>query len=246
MSSRKQMRLTRLAELISDRVSLHVRDAAEILGVSEMTIRRDVRSNGELFGFLGGYIVQKAQSGARTPYDLGSAADLNGNEKREVCRRCLTYIQPQDTIFVDCGTTLVHLIDLLPNDIEITLVCYALNIADRAVRKPNINVVLVGGKYHPLTASFSALGSENLFAELAITTGFFSAAGFDPDLGATCANFHETASKKAAIVSSQQKILVIDSSKIGKVQPARYANSSEFNLILTEKGQLDVSEADSQ
>lgn len=210
-----------------------------MLDVSEMTIRRDVRENAEQFEYLGGHIVPADKHFRHTPYDLSIAADVHEAEKKKVCLHCLPYTENQDIIFVDCGTTLVHLIDLLPNDTELTVVCYAMNVADRAVRKPNLKLVLVGGKYHSPTATFSGLESEAIFAKLGITTGFFSAAGLDDTLGATCTNFNETVQKRAALASTQRKILAMDSSKIGKVQPARYASLDEFDVILTEDGPFE-------
>jgi DeoR family deoxyribose operon repressor len=239
MDNRKQHRLKNLQNLIAERSSLHIKDAAEMLDVSEMTIRRDVRENAEQFEYLGGHIVPADKHLRRTPYDLGMAADVHEVEKKQACLRCLQYTENQDIIFVDCGTTLVYLIDLLPKDTELTVVCYALNVADRAVRKPNLKLVLVGGEYHSPTATFAGLESEAIFAKLGINTGFFSAAGLDENIGATCTNFNETVQKRAALANTQRKILVMDSSKIGKVTPARYANIDEFDVILTEDGPFE-------
>lgn len=244
MGNRKQHRLKNLQDLIAERSSLHIKDAAEMLDVSEMTIRRDVRENAEQFEYFGGHIVPADKHLRRTPYDLGIAADVHETEKKRACLHCLPYTENQDIIFVDCGTTLVHLIDLLPNDIELTVICYALNVADRAIRKPKIKLVLVGGEYHSPTASFAGLGAEDMFAKLGITIGFFSAAGLDENLGATCTNFNESVQKRAAIANTKRKILVVDSSKIGKVQPARYANIDEFEAILTEDGPFEFPHAE--
>ena len=240
MSNRKQNRLTKLRALIDEHVSLHIKDAAEKLDVSEMTVRRDVSENAHLFVYLGGHIVTADKHSRRTPYDLGIATDIREAEKQRACQHCLPLIENQDIIFVDCGTTLIHLIDLLPGDVDITVVCYALNVADRAIRKPNIKLVLVGGEYHAPTASFSGLGAETMFGELAIGAGFFSAAGLDQKLGATCSSFAEAIQKRAAMACTKQKILVMDSAKIGKVHPARYADVEHFDVILTEYGPFNL------
>ena len=236
MGNRKQNRLSRLLDLITASSSTHIRDAAEILDVSEITIRRDIRANPDKFEYLGGHIVPANQLSNRTPYDLGLAADIHELEKILACEQCLPYAIGEDIIFVDCGTTLVHLIDLIPTDIEISVVCCAMNVADRAVRKPNVKLIMIGGEYHPPTTSFHGLGAEALFDRLGIGTGFFSAAGIHGELGASCTHFNEIPIKQAAMASSTRKVLVADSSKIGKVQPARYAAINDFDLVLTEQG----------
>ncbi|ASJ74411.1 DeoR/GlpR family DNA-binding transcription regulator [Granulosicoccus antarcticus] len=239
MASRKQKRLSQLLDLISEQSSMHIRDAAEVLDVSEMTIRRDIRDNPDKFGHLGGHIVPANKLSHRASYDLGIETDIHDQEKRQACQQCLPFAITEDIIFVDCGTTLVHLMDLLPHDLEISIVCHALNIADRAVRKSNVNLILMGGQYHSPTSSFHGLGAEAMFQRLGISTGFFSAAGIHPLHGATCTHFNEVAVKQAAMNSTTRRILVADSSKIGKVSPARYASIEDFDLILTEQGSFE-------
>ena len=239
LNSRKEARLRKLRDVISERHSVHVKDAAEFLNVSEMTVRRDIRENPQDFGYLGGYIVLANGQFGRTPYNLENAANTNEEAKKKACAYCLSEIKSKDTVFVDCGTTLVHFIDMLPLDIEISLVCYALNIADRAIRNPKIKLIMIGGEYHPATASFAPLGNDNMFDSLAIDTGFFTAAGIDPKLGATCPTFHEANQKQAAMEKCQRRILVVDNSKVGKIHPACFSRVSEFDRMITENGNLE-------
>lgn len=240
MTTRKQQRLATMRAVIAKNRSLHVKAAAELLGVSEMTVRRDIQENAAEFDYLGGHIVLVNDPAHRQPYDLGLAFDRNKSAKRAACEHCLPLIQSADTIFVDCGTTLVHLIDLLPDDLTITVVCYALNVVDRVVRKPNLKLVLIGGEYHAETASFSLLKDDTAFSTLSFNIGFFSAAGLDVTLGASCSSFHEAIQKRAAMDRSLQKILVIDSSKTGQTRAAKFADMREFDQIYTENGPLNL------
>lgn len=244
MSSRKEIRLKRLKSAVEQNKALHVRDAAEMLDVSEMTIRRDVRENHDLFDFIGGHIILTDSGMARAPYELSRADEVNPTAKQAACAHCLPLIRPKDVIFVDCGTTLAHLVSALPNDMDLTLICYALNIADLAIRKPNVHLILIGGVYHPTTASFYPMQEDPILSNIAINTAFFSAAGLDFRLGATCTTFHEAAIKRSAMQRAQQKVLVVDSSKIGQLRTARFADAAEFDHIFTEAGPLDIHEAD--
>lgn len=240
MSERKKTRLAKLRDAVSEHNSLHVKDAAEMLDVSEMTVRRDLRDNPGEFDYFGGHIVLTNGGSSLAPYDLGRATELFESEKKAACKHCLQYIRPKDTIFVDCGTTLVHLVNMLPNDAELTLACFALNIADQAIRKPNIKLVLIGGIYQPATASFSPIQPETSFEGLAFNVGFFTAAGLDRKLGATCMTFREAIQKRAAMSKAHKSILVTDSSKIETVRPACFGQVDEFDFILTEKGVIDL------
>ncbi len=235
---RKQARVTRLLDEVTRQKSLHVRDAAELLDVSEMTVRRDVRNNENFFQFLGGHIMAADGSAQRTPYDLTEASERNEAAKKAACAACVPLIREKDTIFVDCGTTLPHLVGMIPVDMEVTLICYALNIADMAVRKPNIRLVVIGGTYHPPTASFYPLDEDATLAQFAIGHAFISAAGVDADLGATCTTFREAGLKRAAMARARSSVLVVDRSKIGQIKSACIADLAEFDVILTEKGEM--------
>lgn len=243
MSSRKAARVSALTDALSQRRVLHIRDAALLLDVSEMTVRRDVSENPGLFGYFGGHIVPAMELESDGPYELAKAADSHSRAKQDACTHALKYIRPDETIFIDCGTTLAHLVEMIPADVPVMAVCYALNIADRLTRKPNISVVMLGGLYHPSSASFSGSSGLDSLDELGINVAFLSAAGVDQKRGATCAYFHEAQIKRKVMSLARKNVLVTDSSKIGKLKPAFFGEIDSFDAIVTENGELNLSSA---
>lgn len=243
MTLKKKDRLRRLSEAIRQHQSLHIRDAAELLDVSEMTVRRDIKEAPELFNFYGGHIVPFDGTSSLAPYDLSNESEVNSDAKRAACQAALPYVKPKETIFVDCGTTLAHLVNILPLELEITLVCYSLNIADLAVRRPNVTLILLGGTYHTATASFYPLDQDYSLGSLAINAAFLSAAGIDEKLGATCMTFREARLKRAAMERASQSILIADEKKLGVVKKACFAQLDDFDLVLTENGPLSLTQS---
>jgi DeoR family deoxyribose operon repressor len=237
MSNRKATRIITLADALAARRVLHLKDAAALLGVSEMTVRRDVADNPGLFGYLGGHIVPAADIDSDAPYELAHAADSHVAAKREACVHAASYIRPDETIFIDCGTTLEYLVDLIPESWSITAVCYALNVAERLTRKANVRLVLLGGVYHPASASFSGSSGLATLEQLGINVAFLSAAGVDPARGATCVHFHEVPVKQKVMLLARENYLVVDKSKIGKLKPAFFAPMSAFHAVITEDGE---------
>ncbi|MCA1367071.1 DeoR family transcriptional regulator [Bradyrhizobium sp. BRP14] len=237
MANRKSTRITALADALSARRVLHLKEAAALLGVSEMTIRRDVADNPGLFGYLGGHIVPAAEIEGDAPYELGRAADSHAAAKREACVHAAKHIRPDETIFIDCGTTLEYLVDLIPENYSITAVCYSLNAAERLTHKPNVRIVMLGGVYHPSSASFSGGSGLDTLDQLGINVAFLSAAGVDPARGATCVHFHEVPVKQKAISRARESYLVVDKSKIGRLKPAFFAPLSDFRSVITEEGE---------
>ena len=239
MNSRKGHRIAALSDALSQHRILHIKNAAQILGVSEMTVRRDVSANTDQFAFFGGHIVPVADIENDNPYELSKAADSHAAAKRQVCSHAVQYIHDEDTIFFDCGTTLPYLVDLLPDHYHITAICYAMNVAERLTRKPNVRLVMLGGLYHPASVSFSGSSGLETLDSLGINVAFLSAAGVDSHRGATCAHFHEAEIKRKAMSRAQKNILLIDNSKIGKLKPAFFSAMQSFDAVITEDGLRD-------
>ena len=75
-------------------------------------------------------------------------------------------------------------------------------------------------------------------AGFGINVAFLSAAGIDMERGATCAAFHEAKVKKKAIALARENYLVVDTSKMGKLQRAHFAPVGAFKAIITEHGEM--------
>jgi DeoR family transcriptional regulator, deoxyribose operon repressor len=244
MTVRKAKRIIDLVSALSERRVMHLRDAAELLGVSEMTVRRDVANHPGQFASLGGHIMAAAEIEGDAPYELRTAADSHAAAKRDACTHAARHIRPDETIFIDCGTTLMHLIDLIPDHYQITAICYALNVADRLTRKPNVTIVMLGGLYHPASASFSGNYDLDVLTSMGINVAFLSAAGVDAERGATCEHFHEAQVKRKVMALARERHLVVDSSKIGKLKRAFFAPLTSFQSMITEHGETVLAESE--
>lgn len=76
----------------------------------------------------------------------------------------------------------------------------------------------------------------SLISRTCANKAFISAAGISSKMAVTCIDQYEIETKKAAIASALTKILLADSSKFDKVCPAMFANLTEFDMIITDKG----------
>jgi DeoR family transcriptional regulator, deoxyribose operon repressor len=243
MTVRKAKRIITLVSALADRRVMHLKQAAELLGVSEMTVRRDIADNPHQFAYLGGHIVSPSHIEGNTPYELTKAADSHAAAKRDACTHAAGHIRRDETIFIDCGTTLTHLADLIPESYSVTAICYALNVAERLARKPNVTLVMLGGLYHPASVSFSGDQNLDVLDKFGINVAFLTAAGADAERGATCAHFHEAQVKQKVMAIARESYLIIDSSKIGKLQRAFFAPIDAFKAIITEHGETPITDA---
>jgi DeoR family deoxyribose operon repressor len=239
MSDRKNQRLGRIADALKGKEALKLKDVSELLGVSEMTIRRDIASCDGLFRYLGGYIVKGQNFVDNSFYVFDRERESNIQNKRDACVLAASFIEPKDTIFIDCGTTMPHLARRIPNDWRVTVVCFSLNIANIVCENANITTILLGGVYQPSSASFSSTEALETLRRIGINKAFLSAGGLDPDHGASCSNFHEVPVKQEAMRRAVRKYLVADSTKFGKVRPAFFSSLDGFDAVLTDNDVTD-------
>lgn len=232
-SAKKSQRLQLLVKAVGQHGSLHLKDAAKLLKVSEMTVRRDLTGDDTL-AYLGGYIVTGNAISAHGDYSLRKESDRHAALKEAACLEALRQIEEEDVLFIDCGTTTPHLARHMPTDKRLTIVCYALNIADILCKKPNLQVILLGGNYHPASATFASEDALRSLDKLHITKAFITAGGIHAERGVSCSHFHEVNVKRAVMANAMKKFAVVDSSKFGKVKLAHFASLDEFDAVITD------------
>jgi DeoR family transcriptional regulator, deoxyribose operon repressor len=227
----RALRVQKLRRAVSEKGTLHLKEAAQLLNISEMTVRRDLAASDATLACLGGYVVN-AVSPTAVKYTLEQQIDQHTQDKRTACRFAATSIREGDTIFIDCGTTMQSLADCLPEGLPLSVICYSMNVATIVTQRPATQVMLMGGLYHVSSQSFSSDEGLSYLRRIGINKAFISAGGAHPMRGASCSNFHEVAIKQAVIAAAMENILVVDASKLGSLKPAFFADLDVFSRIV--------------
>lgn len=238
MGSKADQRVARLLSKVQGGGLLALCDAASLVAVSEMTVRRDIAGSQGRLAILGGHVISIGEPDR--PYALDHEQDTHRAAKIAACERALAMIEPDDTIFIDSGTTTIHLASRLPTDFNLTVVCFAMNVATVLARMPSIRWILTGGEFQNATTSFAGAHGPAMLRDVRLNKAFVSAGGVHSKLGVSCANFSEVGMKRAAIDNAASNILVVDTSKIDKVKPAYFASCAEFDVIVSERGPIVI------
>lgn len=235
MFEKRRRRIDRILASLEVNQSLHLRDAAQMLGVSEMTLRRDITHCDNKILFLGGYLV-KAGANRVAQYSLDSERGVGLKNKRWVGRLAAEQIEKGDSIFIDCGTTTPHIVAAMPKDIECTVICYSTNIAYPLANYPYVTLVLLGGVFYPASASFYCEESIAYLNKFGINKAFLSAGGVSLERGLSCSNLHEVKVKQAVMDIAMKNMLVVDSGKFGQFRPAFFSEFSKIDTLITDAG----------
>ncbi len=233
MFDRRRKRVDTLVSFLEQRGPIHLKQAADMLDVSEMTVRRDIAEAKGSLAFYGGYIAPVKDFGA-TSYAMNTEEDRNASKKAAAGRKAASLVENGDTVFIDCGTTTPHIAKALPEDLELTVVCYSLNIANIVCKNERWRVIMLGGIFYPNTQVFKGAYSLSLLGQVAITKAFVSAGGVHEKRGLTCSNFYEVEVKQAVLRATDSRFVVVDSSKFSLVKPAFFAPLAEAGTIIAD------------
>lgn len=127
-----------------------------------------------------------------------------------------------------------HMLKHLNLDFPITVVGYTLNTMVACQNRSNISLICGGGFYHRNTELFDSPEGVALISRLNINKCFMAAAGVTSKGNLSCIEPYEFMYKKAAINSSSTRILLVDSSKFGKMRPCMFSNLSDFDMVITD------------
>ena len=237
--SKKLQRANKIIEILKEKNGASVKELASILGVSEMTIRRDLnvlKSNNIVNNVYGATIYNPLNNIQKlaNPYNITDEVVKNESKKFKIGQIATKLIQPDDVIIIDTGTTTEKLAQSISDDIKLTALLYNINILTALKLKHNINLIFSGGYFHPNTQMFESPEGISLIENTRATKVFVSAAGIHEQLGVTCSNNYEVLTKRAIINSSLEKILLVDSQKFGIVKSSYFADLNEFNTIITD------------
>lgn len=238
---KKRERLDYISKQIILEGTVSIKELSNRLGVSSMTIRRDLQElaqEGILKLIPGGAVIRRESTPFNEEeYTITKAKSHMIKEKIKICQKAASLIREEDTIIIDTGSTTEHLPRFIPQNMRLTIVCYCLNILLGVYQhNKGSQIIFPGGYFHENSLMFESLEGIELIRRVRANKAFVSAAGVDEKLGITCANFYEVQTKRAIIDYSDTKILLVDSSKFGKVTAAYFADLKEMDIVITDSG----------
>ncbi|NCB70747.1 MAG: DeoR/GlpR transcriptional regulator [Clostridia bacterium] len=235
--SSKEKRLLYLKNMLQVEKSMRITDISQQLGVSIMTARRDIDMLAQqgIVKILHGGVVYNANdvTNSLSDYMLNVAENLNKDKKKSIGQLAATFVEANDILFIDAGSTTELFANFLPTDFPYTVICYSINIFLAVSSHKNITVVLAGGMYDRTTTILEQSTVSSVLLSNRTKKAFMSAGGVHHKLGVTCARQGECMVKKHALASTMESFLLVDSSKFGNVHPCFFADTTQFNHIIT-------------
>ncbi len=232
-----------ILNLIQRNGAAKVADLVADLGVSDMTVRRDIAELAERG------LVHRVHGGAvdvrHAAHEPGFATKraLAEHEKAAIAQVALTLVQPGSAIGLSAGTTTHTLAGLLASSTirPLTVVTNSLPAAD-ALHHPNdreLNVVLTGGTRTPSDALVGPLATGSL-AGLHLDLLFLGVHGLDLAAGLTTPNLLEAETDRALVAAADRVVVLADHTKWGTTGLSRIAELNQVDVLITDTAPPDL------
>ncbi len=213
-----------------------IADLKERLGVSEVTIREDLKhlENQQALTRIRGGAVAARTGGVEL--SLEETSSTNHAEKVAIGARAAAMIQSGHTVIIDVGSTTTELAKALsPDLVGVVVITNGLNIALLLESLPGISVIVTGGTLRPLQHSLVAPMGTLLLSQLRADIAFLGCNGIDPVHGFTNTNIPEAEIKQAMVKAARSTVFLADHNKIGRVASAFVADVVSADLLITDE-----------
>lgn len=229
------LRRKSILELLRKERSSNVQNLADTLGVSHMTVRRDLEKLATEYPIrqLHGAVLYEEKQ--RDNYTTVRAREEMSKEKQRIALKAAELVEEGDSIFLDAGSTGEAIAALLPDNKAMTVICYAFNVAHTLTRLEDCRLILAGGEYKKRSMVFHCEEGIQLIGRHRTKRAFITASGISQKLGVTCSYDYEARIKRLAIDSSLEAVLVADSSKFGEIRSGYFSELTDFSIIISDK-----------
>ena len=223
-------RFQQIRELLEKSSTLRIGQIAQLLYVSEATVRRDVdamENEGLLKRVYGGVTLNKEEM----PLSLRSFQ--HAEEKDEIGRQAGELVKDGQTIFIDSSSTALHILPYIKHRKNMTVITNSRKVIDTLVSTNN-KLILTGGE---LIAQNDAYVGELACRSLDMYRPeivFFSSQGIDINGEITDVSQSETQLRRAAIKRGIETVFLCDSSKAGRIYTHHVCYKNEITKIITD------------
>jgi DeoR/GlpR family transcriptional regulator of sugar metabolism len=229
-------RRQKLLRLLSAKRRLSTVQLAKRFGVSEMTIRRDLRALGDSGLALRCYGGAVASRRITLEFAFDERRNRNLSEKRRIAQAAVRLIRPGQSLFLDTGTTTLEIAVLLSQaDLPCRVMTPSLAAASLLWAKENVELVLLGGRARQGSPDLVGPVTEWVLEQLSADWAFMGAEGIDLARG-IFAEEAEVARMETLMASNARRtVLVADSTKFGRRGAARYLALRDLDEIITDR-----------
>jgi len=225
-----------ILKLLEKNEKVNVNTLSKQFGVSEVTIRKDLRHLEKKNMLIRAHGEAIKQSLVNVDLSIYDRRKQNIKSKQAIGIKAVSLIGNGETILLDSGTTIMELVKHLPKQIEITVITNAVDIAFQLAEYPKIRVIMPGGILRRNSLSLVGEQAAEAFRNYYCNKCFVSADGIDKQQGLLTMNIEEAHLSRINMENSRKVIALIDSSKFQQKGMMTIVPISKINTLITDNG----------
>jgi DeoR/GlpR family transcriptional regulator of sugar metabolism len=228
-----QSRYHTVLELLCYQGKVQVTELSEHMGVSEMTVRRDLEAmerEGLLRRVHGGAVPVASGS-----YEPGFAVrrQLHAEVKARIGARAAELIGQNETIVIDAGTTALAAAKALRGKQNLTVCALSVHAAAELGDDHGIRLIVAGGDIRAGDQCFVGPLAERIFDDFHFDTFILTVGGIEAD-GLTDFYPEDVRLKRIAAANVRRRIVVADGGKLGRTKFARIGPATLADVVITD------------
>ena len=234
-------RREKIVSLLTEKKYISLNEIVNKTSIPKSTLRRDIfelEQEGLLVRMRGGVSL----NGDMEPFNVSSESSVhvrkseNRDEKIRIAKAAMQFIHPNDTLFLDSGTTTYELAVLLKEyNHNLMIACNDLSSSLELSNNELLEVIVVGGKLRKRNYSMIGYFSENIISQMHADTSFISTDAVDSERGLMAFSLDEITGKKAMIKGAREVILLCDHTKFSRIAFVTISGFEEIDRIITGK-----------
>jgi len=200
--------------------------------VSEDAIRRDLRAlaaEGRCRRVYGGALPI-------TPASAPMAARMDEARERKdaLARAAVSLIQRGELVFLDSGSTNLALVELLPEDYELTVVSNSIDIAAAVLGRSDLLLIMIGGAVDPAVGGAIDASAVQDVAQMNFDRCFIGACAISLKGGVSAFSRADATFKRAVLAASDHSVILATTDKLAARASHRVAPLKEIECLVVE------------
>jgi DeoR/GlpR family transcriptional regulator of sugar metabolism len=232
-------RLLRIVELVNRRGKCTVAELTDALGVSPVTVRRDLERLEEkklLLRTHGGAMVwQDSLWEGAHERSFSEKKEEFAEEKEKIAEAAAALVQEGEAVLLTPGTTNTLLAAKLARRKGLTIVTNASNLVSHLGGQTDNEFILIGGNLRPKSYALVGPLAEQALSNLRVDKLFLGVDGLDIEHGLTTPNLAEASVNRRMMAVAKMVIVVADHSKFRRVTFSHIAPLKEVHAIVTDR-----------
>lgn len=234
----KEERFQKILDMLDENNIIKITDINKKLGVTEITIRRDLKvleEKGLLKRIYGGAKKIEKSTSRESFSELSSneKRKINIDQKKHIAKTAASMVEEGDIVYIGPGTTNELIYDYLEVPYA-KIITNSMPVFLRFKDDRRYEIILVGGRYRPHTDVFvGSFTNENL-QSMRVKLAFVGTNGIYND-SITTSNEEEGVCQKIIMDNAVKKYILCDSTKIEKEDFFSFYNLKDITAVITDE-----------